>query len=45
MRGNVLGNLKSGGKAGGGRAINASQVINRKQVQVQRRRAFSIHVG
>jgi hypothetical protein len=28
-----------------GRAINASQVINRKQVQVQRRRAFSIHVG
>jgi hypothetical protein len=28
-----------------GRAINASQVINGKQVQVQRRRAFAIHVG
>ena len=29
----------------GGRAINTSQVINGKRVQVQRRRAFAIHIG
>jgi hypothetical protein len=28
-----------------GRAMIASQVINGKRVQVQRRRAFAIHVG
>jgi hypothetical protein len=29
----------------GGRAIITSQVINGKWVQVQRRRAFAIHIG
>jgi hypothetical protein len=28
-----------------GRSVNTSQVINGKRVQVQRRRAFAIHIG
>jgi hypothetical protein len=28
-----------------GRTVNTSQVINGKRVQVQRRRAFAIHIG